>query len=207
MDYEGRRKNVHPEDFDRVEAAVLWAIAEGGTFHEEYRVLLPGGGVRWVACQGTSITDSDGKVIKMSGFGGDVTRRKLADLALLHNEKMAVAGRLIATIAHEINNPLDAAMNILFLIRSGVTQEEQAALLEEAGLQLERISQISRHTLNFSRASHRASLCKPSVLVDETLRLLVPKLRLAQIEITTWSAATPSSTASAARSSRSSPTS
>jgi PAS domain S-box-containing protein len=184
VDYEGRRKNIHPEDFDRVEAAVLRAIAEGAPFHEEYRVLLPDGGVRWVACQANPIKDSDGNVIKMSGFGGDVTRRKLTDLALLHNEKMAVAGRLIATIAHEINNPLDAAMNILFLIRSGVTEEEQTALLEEAGLQLERISQISRHTLNFSRASHRASLCKPSDLVDETVRLLVPKLRLAQIEIT-----------------------
>jgi PAS domain S-box-containing protein len=180
-----RRQCVYPEDFDRVEQAVENAIAEAASFHEEYRVRLPAGEIRWVACQGAALTNPDGNVIKISGFGGDVTRRKLADLALLHNEKMAVAGRLIATIAHEINNPLDAAMNILFLIRSGVTQEEQAALLEEAALQLERISQISRHTLNFSNPSHRASLCRPSVLVDETMRLLIPKLRLAEIDVST----------------------
>ena len=121
----------------------------------------------------------------MTGYGGDVTRRKLADQALLHNEKLAIAGRLIATIAHEINNPLDAAMNMVYLLRHGVPPDEQAVLLDETRLQLERISQISRQTLNFSRASVRAALSKPSALVDEALRLLRPKLRLAQIEVAT----------------------
>ena len=185
VDGEGRRENVHPDDFERVEEAVLRAIAERGTFHEEYRVLLPGGGVRWIACQGTSVTDADGNVIKMTGYGGDVTRRKLADQALLHNEKMAIAGRLIATIAHEINNPLDAAMNMIYLLRHGVSPEEQTVLLDETRLQLERISQISRQTLNFSRTSVRATLYTPSALVDEALRLLGTKLRLAQIDIAT----------------------
>ncbi|HEY4381161.1 MAG TPA: ATP-binding protein [Acidobacteriaceae bacterium] len=185
VNYEVRRKLVHPDDFDRVEAAIDRAIEECGTFHEEYRVPLPDGGVRWVACQGAAIGDSNGKVVKISGYGGDVTRRKLADQALLQNEKMAIAGRLIATIAHEINNPLDAAMNIVYLLRSGVPGVEQAELLDEATLQLERISQISRQTLNFSRVSVRATLSKPSALVDETVRLLAPKLRLAQIEVAT----------------------
>ncbi len=185
VDREGRSTNVHPDDFDRVEEVVLRAIAERGTFHEEYRVLLPDGGIRWIACQGTSITDADGRVVKMSGFGGDVTRRKLADLALLQNEKMAIAGRLIATIAHEINNPLDAAMNIIYLLSNGVPESDRAGLLAEATLQLERISQISRQTLNFSRSSVRAALCKPSALVDDAVRLLGPKLRLAQIEVST----------------------
>ena len=180
-----RRRLVHPEDFNRVEAAIYRAIDEGGSFVEEYRVPLPSGGVRWIACQGAAIADSTGKVVKISGYGGDVTRRKLADQALLHNAKMAVAGRLIATIAHEINNPLDAAMNIVYLLRSGVPEDEQASLLDEATLQLERISQISRQTLNFSRTSVRAALSKPSSLIDETLRLLGPKLRLAQIDVTT----------------------
>ena len=58
-------------------------------------------------------------------------------------------------------------------------------LLDETKLQLERISQISRQTLNFSRASVRAALSRPSALVDEALRLLGPKLRLAQIEVAT----------------------
>jgi K+-sensing histidine kinase KdpD len=179
------RACVHPDDVTRVDATFDKAVEECGSFLEEYRVLLPGGEVRWVACQGSAIAGPDGKVAKVTGFGGDVTRRKLTDLALLHNEKLAVAGRLIATIAHEINNPLDAAMNILFLVRGGVQEEEHADLLDEATLQLERISQISRQTLNFSRSSARTALCKPSTLVDDALRLLGPKLRLAQIDVTT----------------------
>jgi PAS domain S-box-containing protein len=183
--YDLWRRCVHPDDIERVESAVHRAIAERLGFHEEYRIQLPGGAVRWVACQGTAVIGPDGNVTGISGFAGDVTRRKLADLALLQNEKMVIAGRLIATIAHEINNPLDAAMNILYLIRSGVSPDEQTRLLEDASLQLERISQISRQTLNFSRASVRPSLLRPSVLVDEALRLLGPKLRLAQLEVVT----------------------
>ncbi|HEX9199996.1 MAG TPA: ATP-binding protein [Acidobacteriaceae bacterium] len=182
---EAWRETVHPDDVVRVEVAIDKALKECSAFQEEYRVLLPDGGVRWVVCQGSAIAGPDGRAIKMSGYGGDVTRRKLADLALLQNEKMAVAGRLIATIAHEINNPLDAAMNILFLVRGGVHEQEHADLLQDATLQLERISQISRQTLNFSRSSSRTALCRPSVLVDEALRLLGPKLRLAQIAVST----------------------
>ncbi len=182
---ETRRRILHPEDFQRLELAVEAAAEDRGSLLEEYRVVLPEGGIRWVATHGTAVAGPDGKIVKISGYGGDVTRRKLADLALLQNEKMAVAGRLIATVAHEINNPLDAAMNILYLIRSGVSEDEQAELLGEAELQLERISQITRHTLNFSRVSIRAALCKPSTLVDDTLRLLGPKLRLAGIKVET----------------------
>lgn len=183
--YELWRRCVHPDDIERVESAIRRAITERSSFLEEYRIVLRSGATRWIACQGTAITNPAGEVIRISGFGGDVTRRKLADLALLQNEKMIIAGRLIATIAHEINNPLDAAMNIVYLLRSGVHEDEQAALLEDASVQLERIAQISRQTLNFSRSSVRAALVRPSALIEEALRLLSPKLRLAQIEVST----------------------
>jgi signal transduction histidine kinase len=76
-------------------------------------------------------------------------------------------------------------MNIVYLLRSGVPEHEQSALIEDARVQLERIAQISRQTLNFSRSSVRAALVRPSALADEALRLLSPKLRLAQIEVST----------------------
>jgi len=183
--YELWRRCVHAGDIDRVEAAIQRAIAERSSFHEEYRIVLPDKSTRWIVCQGAATTNAAGDVTRISGYAGDVTRRKLADLALLQNEKMTIAGRLIATIAHEINNPLDAAMNALYLLRSDVPEDERTALLEDASTQLERIGQISRQTLNFSRAPVRATLVKPSALVDEAVRLLNPKLRLAQIEVHT----------------------
>ena len=183
--YDLWRRCVHPDDIERVELAIQRAIAERRSFHEEYRIVLPDNTTRWIVCQGNAITNSAGEVTRISGYAGDVTRRKLADLALLQNEKMTIAGRLIATIAHEINNPLDAAMNALYLLRSGIPEAEQPALLEDASTQLERIAQISRQTLNFSRASVRATLVRPSALVDDAVHLLSPKLRLAQIEVQT----------------------
>jgi PAS domain S-box-containing protein len=54
----------------------------------------------------------------------DITKERRTQEALLANEKLAVAGRLAATIAHEIHNPLDSVSNLLYLMRRGVSEEE-----------------------------------------------------------------------------------
>lgn len=77
--YELWRRCIHPDDIERVESAIRRAIAERSSFLEEYRIVLRGGITRWIACQGTAITNPAGEVVRISGFGGDVTRRKLAD--------------------------------------------------------------------------------------------------------------------------------
>src|SRR6202021_1235244 len=97
-----------------------------------YRVMLPEGEVRWVACQGTVSTGPDGNAVKITGYCGDVTRRKLADQAILKHEKLAVAGRLSAAIAHEVNNPLETVTNLLYLLLRGNLDQEQTAYLDEA---------------------------------------------------------------------------
>ena len=207
--YELWRRCVHPDDIERVESAIRRAIAERSSFLEEYRIILRGGVTRWIACQGTAITNPAGEVVRVSGFGGDVTRRKLADLALLQNEKMIIAGRLIATIAHEINNPLDTAMNIIYLLGSGVPEQERLALLEDASVQLERIAQISRQTLNFSRSSSTLPSPRPGHPHWSTRHFAssAPSFASRKSRSPLKSAVIPSSSVSAARHSRSSSTS
>ena len=68
--------------------------------------------------------------MKITGCCGDVTRRKLTDLAILKQEKLAIAGRLSASIAHEVNNPLEAVTNLLYLLRSGTLDQQQRAYLD-----------------------------------------------------------------------------
>jgi signal transduction histidine kinase len=119
------------------------------------------------------------------GYCGDVTRRKLADLAILKHEKLAVAGRLSASIAHEVNNPLEAVTNLLYLLRSGTLDQQQTAYLDEAMQQVRRISQVASQTLKFSRSSNRNASCKPSELIENTLQFLRPKLQTAQVELST----------------------
>ena len=67
--------------------------------------------------------------------------------ALLANEKLAVAGRLAATIAHEIHNPLDSVSNLLYLMRNGATEEESKQFMDMAEQELARVTQISRAML------------------------------------------------------------
>jgi PAS domain S-box-containing protein len=185
VNYDVWRSRVHPEDIDSIEKEIRRAISEVGTFDSEYRVALPDGEVRWVACQGKVSAGPDGNAVKMMGYCGDVTRRKLADLAILKHEKLAVAGRLSASIAHEVNNPLEAVTNLLYLLRSGTLDQQQTAYLDEAMQQVRRISQVASQTLKFSRSSNRNASCKPSELIENTLQFLRPKLQTAQVELST----------------------
>jgi signal transduction histidine kinase len=81
----------------------------------------------------------------------DITDRKLAEYAMRTAEKLAATGKLANAIAHEINNPLEALTNLVYLAR--ITKEVDAIhpLLETANSELERIARITRQTLAFHR--------------------------------------------------------
>ena len=119
----------------------------------------------------------------LTGYCGDVTRRKLSDLAILKHEKLTVAGRLSAAIAHEVNNPLETVTNLLYLLRSGSLNDQQTAYVDEAMQQVRRVSQVASQTLKLSRSSNRNTSCKPSELIENTLVLMRPKVQLAQVEV------------------------
>jgi len=181
--YEVWRQQVHPDDIDRVETELGRALASIGTYFCEYRIRSTNGDLRWIACEGNVAAGPDEKAALMRGFCGDITRRKLSEAALLQTEKLAVAGRLSASIAHEVNNPLEATLNLLYLLRTGVCGQEYQEYLDLAVQQLDRVSQITKQTLRFSRAASRSTVCHPEELVEGTLRLLRAKLQLGSIEV------------------------
>lgn len=100
------------------------------------------------------------------------TSQQMAEQAMLQSEKLAVIGRLSASIAHEINNPLEAVSNLLFLIQGSQTLaeiQEYAALAEQEVL---RVTQITSQTLSFYRENHALSHCSPDDLILSSLKLL-----------------------------------
>jgi signal transduction histidine kinase len=111
-------------------------------------------------------------------IGTDNTARKQAEEALLRSEMLASAGRMAASIAHEINNPLEAIMNTLYLVRTTAGVPASALkYLEIADGELTRIAHITRQTLGFYREFSAATSNSACGLIDSVVNLLQAKIR------------------------------
>ena len=107
----------------------------------------------------------------------EILARKKAEDALISSEKLASVGRMAAVLAHEINNPLAAVTNILYLaqIAEG-TPDSVRRYLEMADGELKRIAHITRQTLGFYRESSAATTAHVAPLLDSVCDLLQAKV-------------------------------
>ncbi|HEY3703691.1 MAG TPA: ATP-binding protein [Terracidiphilus sp.] len=108
---------------------------------------------------------------------------RLAQDALRKSEKLVVAGRLALSISHEINNPLAAVTNLLYLIGLSTSLDEVTRLTDTAALELARVSEIVSQTLRFYRDPGKPTLVHISEIVDSALALYKPRLAFADIAI------------------------
>jgi PAS domain S-box-containing protein len=113
----------------------------------------------------------------------DITMERKTQDALLANEKLAVAGRLAATIAHEIHNPLDSVSNLLYLMRNGVSPEESIQFMDMAEQELARVTQISRSMLGLYRESKAPVLINLKDMLQEILLLMDRRFSDEQVTI------------------------
>lgn len=169
-------KFVHPEDIPALQEASDKSVAEGTDYHLQYRVCWPDGTLRWVDSLAKCQHDGDGKLVRMVGVMADVTKRRQADEALLRAEKLAVAGRLAASVAHEINNPLEAVANLLYLITIADSTEQARHQASNALDELMRISLVTQSTLKFHRESGAPRMTLLSEVMDSVLTMFRGKL-------------------------------
>ncbi len=173
---------IHLEDRAYVESCVNRALAENREYNARFRVVTDGGEIRDVIARGKPFYDNEGHPIRFTGTIIDVTRERQAEEALLKSEKLAVAGRMAASIAHEINNPLDAAIGQVFLARKNAPQDinEQLELVEH---ELNRAALITRSTLNYYRESPNPVKTNPVEVVESVLAFQQGKIRKAGVEV------------------------
>jgi PAS domain S-box-containing protein len=113
----------------------------------------------------------DGRVQAVTAASLEITGQKRAEQALIESEKLAVVGRLAASIAHEINNPLESITNLLYLAKRTPDHASVQQFLEMAESELARVSQIATQTLRFHRQSSRPTPTRIYDLLDNVLAL------------------------------------
>ena len=101
----------------------------------------------------------------------DATERKLSEELLRRTEKLAATGQLAASIAHEINNPLEAVTNLLYLLDQQPLDAESRHYTDMAQEEIARVSQITQQTLRFYRQSSSPTLIQPADVLDSVLDL------------------------------------
>ena len=175
---------VHPDDREEVRNALDQAFRSHTEYDAEYRITTPDGTVRWLLGRGQPYYDDTGNPVSMVGVNMNVTARKVSEAALLQSEKLAVTGRLAATIAHEINNPLSTVTDFVYSIAHEPTATptitSYANLAQE---ELNRIAQIVSNTLGFHRESGSPTTVNVADLLESALTLYEPQIRRKKIRL------------------------
>jgi PAS domain S-box-containing protein len=184
VSYESFIHCLHPEDRARTDEALRQALAQHEDIEVECRAVWQDGSTHWIVARGRGLYDNSGQPLRVTGVAMDVTQRKHTQEALLRSEKLASVGRMAATMAHEINNPLEAIINALYLITSDPTlsasTRSNVALAER---ELSRVSHITKQTLGFYRENGRPDIVCLSKLADELIGLYSRKLNYKAIQV------------------------
>jgi PAS domain S-box-containing protein len=173
---------VHAEDRSAVAAAIEDA-RQGKDVDFEFRVIHPDGSLHWIHDRG-KVVFKDGQAAYFVGAVTDVTERRLAHEALVQTEKLASVGRLAATVAHEINNPLESITNLIYLAKSEHQLPQNAVnYLRMADEELGRVAQLTKQTLGFYRESSGWSSFRIVGMLSQLLQVFKPKTTNKSIKI------------------------
>ena len=169
-----------------VTAPILPEILRGRRFHGCEVVASPAGGGETchmlLSAGPMTLPDATARGYVITLF--DIEERKRAEEALRQSERLAATGRLAATIAHEINNPLEAITNLLFLsAHAPHLPENVAEYLHMAQAELTRVTHITRQTLAFHRHSQHPEAVRLADLLDSVMFLYARRAMEKHIEI------------------------
>jgi PAS domain S-box-containing protein len=174
-----------PEELHSEEPEILHKVTSGERIeHFETRRRRKNGELFDISLTISPIRDDDGRIVGISKIARDITERKLTEAALFESERMAAIGRLAASIAHEVNNPLEAILNLTYLLSRHPSLDEQARQYSKLLLnEVVRVAEITRQTLSFYRdTSHPVEVDMLS-LVDDVLKLHQPLMERKSIRL------------------------
>jgi PAS domain S-box-containing protein len=176
--------SVHPEDLPNVLRRWGNALATGQEFNVEARMRRAADNSdRWHLVRAVPSFEADGHVARWYGTCTDVHEGKLAEEAMMKSEKLAATGRLAATIAHEINNPLEAVTNLVFLAQNTSALEQSREFLTLASEELQRVAHITKQTLGFYRETAAPARVKVGNVLESVIALYERKIESKDIRL------------------------
>ncbi len=177
----GKQLPVAPNSSHDWSELVSKLSAGASLVHIETKQLKEDGSIMDALVSGAPIHSAAGPAQEFIGVIADSTEIKLAKDALIRTEKLSAAGRLAASIAHEINNPLEAVTNLLYLARSSPDKAQD--FLAMADEELARVTHLTKQTLGFYRDSGAPGLIDLSSLIENVISIYQSKLKDKQITV------------------------
>lgn len=175
---------IIPPELQDDEPRILGTIARGERIEhfETVRVSKSGERVN-VSLTISPVRDETGRIVGAAKIARDITQQKKAEQALRTSERLASVGRLAATVAHEINNPLEALTNLVYLAKEGAVRADVLTYLTGAEEELGRISLLTKQTLGFYRETSGIGAVKLGSTVKQLIAAFGSRTRNKRLEV------------------------
>ena len=158
-------------------------VLETGVAARRELRILRNGSERVIDVSAEPLRDAEGNVSGLTVAALEITDRVRSEEALRKQEKLALVGRISATISHEINNPLAAIFNLLFMCQLAESLPAALDLVKRAEEELKRVSQIVNNTLMFNRESGSLEPEMISALVDSAVSIFSGRVKRSQVKV------------------------
>ena len=175
---------VHPEDL--APTLKIWnhSVKTGDPYLNEFRLRRKDGMFRYLLARAVPLRNDKAMIERWIGSLTDIHDQKLAEDALRKSEKLATAGRLAASIAHEINNPLEGVTNALYLaLQDPSLKPNTKDYLQIAEQELRRVGHITTQTLRFHKQSNSPAPTDICDIYESVHALFERRLATKNIEV------------------------
>lgn len=168
---------IHPDDQERAKRTWATAVRDGGTYECEYRLRRADGVYRVFLARAVPVRDHAEHITRWLGTSIDLHDDRLASADLRQADKLLAAARCATSVAHQINNPLAAAINAIYLAQQDATlNEDTRNYLALAAAEVARVAHVTARSLGFHKQTDRLQQISVPALLASVLKFFESRL-------------------------------